>query len=346
MKAWRAIAITIAALGIFAGAAGATPIKWVSVELGTHRFGRLQEPAALVAKAGPTEVGFKKGDGCGCLDGPQGPTLFDVAPNGSVWLLDVLNHRLLVWERGHPARPSRTVDLKGLDVRNFAVGRDGTIYLYAVYAEPPAGDSGANLWALSPTGHVRWRAHARVGDALRLGPDGALYTLGAFQGSWTPLTSASGRPLSAAAQRRGTVRFQPLAHGMHLIATQVGAHTVHFASVDRLRKVVRAWRVTSRTREALSGRTFTPAEVGGDLVVQLTVSRQRGGKLVREYQILRLTPNGAGKQLALDANAVWGDDGTAPLTALRVGADGRLYQLRTNPRTGVSIARYSLSVGK
>ena len=157
MKTRRAVAVTIAALGIFAGAAGAATIKWVSVDLGTHRFGRLQAPNAIVAQAGPTEVGFKKTDGCGCLDGPQGPTLFDVAPNGSVWLLDVLDHRLLTWARGRAARPSRTIELKGLDVRNFAVGRNGTIYLYAVYADPPAGDSGANLWALSPEGKLRWR---------------------------------------------------------------------------------------------------------------------------------------------------------------------------------------------
>jgi hypothetical protein len=342
MRARRAIVITIVALGIFVGAAGATTIKWVSVDLGT-RFGRLQAPQAVVAQAGPAQVGFKKGGGCGCLDGPQGPTLFDVAPNGSIWLLDVLNHRLLVWERGRAARPARAVDLTGLDVRNFAIGRDGTIYLYAVYAVPPAGDSGAELWALSPSGHVRWRARARIGDVLRVGPDGRLYTLGAFKSAWTPLTSATGRPLSPAAQRRGTVPFQSLAGHLHLLATQVGARAVHFAYVDRAKKVVRAWRITSAMRLALAQRTFIPAQVGGDLVVQLTVSRKQGGRLVSEYEVLRLTAKGVGKRLALAANAVWGDAGAPSVTALRVGPDGRLYQLRTNPRTGVTVARYSLA---
>jgi hypothetical protein len=342
MKARRAIAITIAALGVFVGTAGATPIKWVSVELGTHRFGRLQAANAIVAKAGPTEVGFKKGDGCGCLDGPQGPTSFDVAPNGSVWLLDVLNHRLLVWERGRPARPSRTVELKGLDVRNFAVGRDGTIYLYAVYVEPPAGDSGSNLWALSPVGKVRWRAHARIGNALRVAADGALYTVGAYKRSWTPLTSPAGRPLSPGAQRRGTVPFQPLAGDMHLIASQPGPREAHFAIVDRYHKVVRAWRVRSRSRLTLDQQALTPAQMRGDLVVQFDFS----SRAKHEQQILRLTKSGAGTSLALDAKTVWGDDGTGSVTALRVGPDGRLYQLRTNPKTGVSIARYSLGARK
>ena len=32
----------------------------------------------------------------------------------------------------------------------------------------------------------------------------------------------------------------------------------------------------------------------------------------------------------------------ASMTPLRIGPDGRLYQLRTNPKTGMSIARYSV----
>lgn len=334
--------IAVAAAGIALAIASASPIKWVSVDLGTHRFGRLSEPGAIVVRAGPTEVGFKKQGGCGCLDGPQGPMLFDVGRNGSVYLLDVLNHRLLVWGRGRPAHAARTIELKGLDVRNFAVGRDGTIFLYAVYAEPPPGDNGAELWALTPAGNVRWRAHARIGTALRVGPDGVLYTLGALKASWTPLTTAAGRPLSPAAQRRGSVPFQPLSGGMHLIATQLGAHEAHFALVDRTRKVVRAWRVRSRSRLLLDQRALTPAQIGGDLVVELDFARST--KL--EHQVLRLTENGVGKRLALDAKAVWGDDGAESITALRVGPDGRLYQLRTNPKTGVSIARYSLQPRK
>jgi hypothetical protein len=35
-------------------------------------------------------------------------------------------------------------------------------------------------------------------------------------------------------------------------------------------------------------------------------------------------------------------DGTGASTPLRVGSDGGLYQLRTDPKTGASVARYSL----
>jgi len=343
----RAAALTVAGLTILLaaitlGTAAASPIKWVSVPLGTHQFGHLRSPDAVVARAGLNEVGFKKnGHGCGCTDGPAGPVSFDVARNGSIWMFDVLNHRLLVWQPGKPAHPARTIKLKGLDVRDFALGRDGTIYLNAVYTKPPAGDNGANLWALSPNGRLRWRAKAKLADALRVGPNGVLYSVAARSGAWTPLTTSTGRPLSLSAQRRQTLRFEPLAGGMHLIATQLGVHEVHFALVDRAGKVVRAWRVTSGTQMALTPSALTPAIVGGQLIVQLDVSRQTGA--LSEHMILRLGQSGSiGKRFSLAANAVCCYDGTGASTPLRVASDGRLYQLRTDPKTGARVARYSL----
>ena len=351
MNVRRAVASTVTGLmvllaGITLGTAAAAPIKWVSVPLGTHQFGHMRAPDAIVLHAAPNQVGFKKeGSGCGCTDGPEGPMLFDVAPNGSIWLFDVLNHRLLMWRPGKPARPARSLPLPKLDVRDFALGRDGTIYLYAVYVKPPAGDSGANLWALKSSGRVLWRAHATMGNALRLGPDGSLYSIARKAGaaSWTRLTTAAGKPLSPAAQRRETMPFQPLAGGLHLVSTQLGLHEVHFALVDRSHKVVRAWRVTSRTQIELPQRALTPALVGGVLVVQLDVSRQVEGKFLFEHMVMRLAPNGMRRSFSLDAKAVWGDDGAEAVTALRVGSDGRLYQLRTNPKSGASVARYSLA---
>ena len=332
--------------GIALGTAIASPIKWIPVQLGSHTFGHLRPPEAFVARAGPNQVGFKKGrENCGCLDGPQGPMLFDVGRNGSIWVLDILNHRLLGWKPGQTARPAHRLALPKLDIRDFALGRDGTIYLYAVYAEPPVGDSGANLWALTPSGKVRWRAHAMTGNALRLGPNGALYSIGASKhdpAAWTPLTTPAGRPLSLAAQRRRTRPFQPLAGGMHLVLTALGVDEVHFALVDRSHHVVRAWRIRSKTPLAPAARALTPVLVGGDLVAALDVSRQAKGDFRSEHLVMRLSPSGTRDRFSLDAKAVWGDDGVAPITALRIGSDGRLYQLRTNPKTGLRIASYTL----
>jgi hypothetical protein len=350
MKSQRTLAATVAVLaavlaGIVLGTAGASSIKWIPVQLGTHTFGHLRAPDAVVVRAGPNQVRFKQRGNCGCLDGPQGPMLFDVAPGGSIWVLDVLNHRLVAWKPGRVAQPTRTLARPKLDLRDFALGRDGTIYLYAVYAEPPAGDSGANLWALKPSGKVLWRVRARTGSALRLGPGGALYSVGANKGNpaaWTPLTTPAGRPLSLAAQRRGSVSAQPLAGGMHLVSSQLGTHEVHLALVDRSEKIVRAWRVTSKTPLGLAQRTLTPTLLHGELVVEVDVSRQFESRIAVEHVVLRLAPTGMRTRFSLDAKAVWGDDGSEPIAALRVGPDGRLYQLRTNPKTGLTIARYSL----
>lgn len=335
MTVRKTIALLVAAVAVTAGTASAATIKWIPVSLGTHRFGQLQRPDAVVARATAGEVAFKKGGGCGCLDGPSGPTMFDVSRSGSIWVLDVLNRRLLVWRAGAPAHPARTIEFPKLDMRDFVLGRDGSVYLYAVYAEPPAGDSGANLWKLTPAGKTIWRVHALTGSGLRLGPNGAVYSVGVKSASsWTPLTTPTGRPLSIAQQRRGTTPFRPLGGGLHLISTPIGPHEVHFALVDSSQKVVRAWRVTSRTQISVP-QAFGATLLRGDLVTALDVSR---GKLL-EHVVVRLSSSGLGALRSLDGKAVFG---AAAAAGLRVGKDGRLYQLRTNPKTGLSVARYVL----
>ncbi len=106
--------------------------------LGNHRFGHLRTPDAIAAHADAAEVGFyqppKGADGLA-----YGPWSFDVAQDGSIWLLDEINHRLLVWQPGRPGHPAGKVALP-VDplerVADFAVAPDGTIY--ATYV-PPTG---------------------------------------------------------------------------------------------------------------------------------------------------------------------------------------------------------------
>jgi hypothetical protein len=367
MKARRAIVIGVVLVGLAIGLAGpitqpatAASIRWLAVQLGVHRFGHLRAPDAIVAQAGPKDVGFECGKpshcpspepppagGCGCIDVlPQGPSAFDVARDGSIWLLDIVNNRLLVWRPGHPAAAARSVELpKNLGVGDFTLGRDGTIYIYAT----PVGAGQRKLWALSPTGHVRWQAPitrelSNADDSkLRVGPNGALYTVRHHvEGTlvWTALTTAAGRPLSLAAQRRMSP-FQPLTGNLRLLTTQPSEHEVHFAVVDPTDKVVRAWRVTSRT--ILGVVRAAGVLAGGDLLVTVDVTKQTQGKFLWEQQVLRLTSSGTIKrQFALDGRAAWDPDGTTVSTQLRIGRDGRLYQLRTDPKIGASIARYSL----
>jgi hypothetical protein len=142
-----------------------------------------------VARAGPDQVGFssppKGADGVS-----YGPWSFDVAPDGSVWLLDEVNHQLLVWQPGQPNRPARAVRLP-LDplerIANFSVAPDHTIY--ATYVPPPGpGPKTLRLAALTPTGVVRWTAATTdeiFNAQLSIGPDNALYLFGGHSGTCT-----------------------------------------------------------------------------------------------------------------------------------------------------------------
>src|SRR5205823_5888836 len=66
------------------------------VRLGVHRFGRTRAPEAVVARAGPSQVGVRtQGD-------VAGPQTFVVGRDRSIWLFDGLKQRLLVWRAGRP----------------------------------------------------------------------------------------------------------------------------------------------------------------------------------------------------------------------------------------------------
>jgi hypothetical protein len=228
-------------------------------------------------------------------------------------------------------------------VADFAVAADGTIY--ATYLPPPGpGPKTLRLCALTPSGQVRWTAPTTdeiFNAQLRLGPDGALYVFGGQSDQlWTPLTTAAGRPLSLDEQRRRTSLQQPVPGGLRLASTSVSAGERRFTLTNQAGRVVHDWRVTSRTE--LGAVIGTPALVGGDPVVVLGVARQTTAKYLYEHLVLRLAPAGGSRQrfaIAPETRVVWGD---VPITGVRVGPDGQLYQLRSSRTTGVSIARYSL----
>jgi hypothetical protein len=250
--------------------------------------------------------------------------------------LDGVKHRLLVWQR---TRPVRSVPLPS-DVgdSDFVVGRDGTIYVFGgnVHGKPYL-----SMYALTRTGRVRWKAATTVGSSqarLFLAWDGTVYSVGpSATPTWTPLTTPAGRPLALAVQRRRSSHLQPLTRDLRLSTTQVSSREVHFALVDRSQRVLRAWRVSSRTSLELS--RIVPVAVGNDVLVGLGVYQGRKS----ETTMLRLSASGPTRvRLVLDARAVWDPDGTTARSTIRIGPDGQLYQLRTDPAKGLSVARYSL----
>jgi hypothetical protein len=325
--------------------AAATAIAPLEVPLGEHRFGHLRQPDAVVVHAGPDEVGFESpppgADGIS-----YGPWSFDVARDGSIWLLDEVNQRLLVWRPGQPGRPARSLPLPEdpLDrVADFAVAPDGGIYASYVPA-PGTALKTLRLAALDPSGKVRWTAPTTneiFNARLRFGPDGTLYTVQPATQVWTPLATPAGRSLSLAEQRRRTSSRQPLPGGRWLTATMASPRRWDLTLGQGSDRPLRGWRVTSQTD--LGALAATPALVGGDPVVTLEIAKQTAAKHLYEFEVLRLAPQGGTRQrfaLAPDTRAVWGD---TPITGVRIGPDGQLYRLRSDRKTGVSIARYSLS---
>ena len=158
-----------------------------------------------------------------------------------------------------------------------------------------------------------------------------------------PVTTPDGRPLSVPEQLGGTEwGFERVAGGLRLVAETDTAkpdapvHEVRVALVNGEGRVVSAWRIQSRTQVAFfPGGSTAPELADGNPLVVLDFSADPE---TSEHLVLRLGPHGTRSRFSLP-DAVYGDDFYADL---RLGPDGRLYQLATSPSRGVVIRRYSL----
>jgi hypothetical protein len=359
----------------------------VREKLGTHLFGRLPKPEAIVAKAGPTDVGFQvcppEGGECGI---PHGPVSFELAKDGSIWMHDQENGRLLVWEPGHPNAIARTVPIPPSllptgghwDIADFALGPAGSIYFVRDIKRsgkpdpplhegqfPPRGHfPPMRLARASASGNVLWRSYLDTdiyNTQLRIGPDGTLWVRatsatgkdGPDWNAWAPAATPAGRPLSPAQQEARIRWTQSVPDGRQIVLARAGwtglpwtpnAHEQRVAVIDQAGRVVRAWRIQSRTILDPPDPAVTPRLVGGDPVVTLFPTRVSGGAYQHEYLVLRLAAKGIRARLPLP----YGD---APLSAyedwtisgIRIQPNGKVYQLGSAPNFGAAIYRYSLT---
>lgn len=310
-------------------------------------FGHPQTPEAVVARAGPTEVGFGRN---GLVFGPSS---IDVAKDRSLWLLDEVNRRMLVWAPGHPDAVARMVALP-FSPEEFGVGPAGSVYL--MRGGLP-GSPFRRLTRLSASGKVLWTSRIAGGLWLRTGPDGTLYSTGPApepsprtqSGAypWVPVATPGGRPLSLRAQEQRTQWAQPLPGGLQLVRVPTGydrqsaPHEARVALINRAGRVVRSWRISSRTVIWMPW-GVTPALVGGDPVIVLTATAPSGNP--QEYLVLRLGPRGGIRtRFALPLHdpprSAYGD---SVITDIRVESDAKLYQLGSSPDTGAAINRFSL----
>ena len=328
------------------------------VKLGTHRFGQLRAPEAIVASAGPKDVAIGNDE----MGYPFGPWSFLVAPDRSVWLVDRANWRLLAWPPGQPNAHPRAVSLPWAPA-DLALGPGGSLYV----SHKRPGKYHIGLSRLSVTGRLLWTSELAttiVNINLRLGPDGTLYWTGGLADprgdSWVPAAMPAGRPLSTAYQLRRRLYYQPLPGGLRLVSS-IGRfemeacgsmpHEMRYALINRAGRLLRSWRITSGTSimESLSA---TPALVGRDPVVVLLVTRC-GSDYQQEYLVVRLARSGPSRtRFSLPAASDAGKDqsgragwGTM-VTDVRIGPGAKLYQLGSSPTVGVRIMHFSLGAGK
>src|SRR6266540_4177607 len=135
-------------------------------ELGAHRFGRTRPPEAVVARAAWGRGAGALGLRAGREQATVGPSSFDVGSDGSVRILDQVNHRLAIYRPGTATRPARVVPLAiSGAMADLVTGAGGTVYVldqgrHGQMAVRAFGRSGRQLGSSSLPGAV-------VADQLR-----------------------------------------------------------------------------------------------------------------------------------------------------------------------------------
>jgi hypothetical protein len=327
----RRAAVTALTAALLVTPGIATAAATIDVDLGTHEFGHLTAPGPTVVSATTAQVGFLS---------PQhdtgdilGPWSIQIDQDGTVWMLDEVNDRLLAWSSGHPDAPSRTVMLEP-GVLDFAVAGD-TIY----YSRTLGGDK---LYSRTMSGTANWMAPLAMNGQLRFGPDGVLYVVSPTDGAWIPTTTGAGKPLSVDEQRRLTRPDQPLPGGKSLLVTWQAPHRLDVTLRNPAGQPIHSWRITSVTD--IEGTGMVPAVTGNDPVVAFNVVKWPATEtdpIKVETLVLRLTPTGSMAPIVLKQHTYG-----AVTTDLRVGPDGAVYLMKTDVGTGATVVRYPLSTAR
>jgi hypothetical protein len=294
--------------------------SWTTVDLGSERFGKTSSPSSIVAD-------FAWGSGTGALgldSGREqsriGPSAFDVAPDGSIVVLDQVNHRLLTLRRGET--PTQLpIDFAGGE-GDLAVGGDGTIYVLdagrshpVVRSFGPAGD----LIAGTPLAEA-------IADMVRVGSSGPL--VHAYPSEmWLP--TGQGRPPLSPEQQLSGAQVARSVDGGPAVVVRASPSEARFALVQG-QHVVDSWLVRS---SASLGEVQLAEPYGDGLLVVVRLWNEKQA----EFRVLRLTRAGLAGSFAVE-RAEWAE--TASLSRFRLHSS-TLYQLRSSP-SGVEIAAFEI----
>ena len=297
----------------------------VDVRLGAHRFSATRRADSRVAEAawgnGPNEVGLEQGRNLT----PIGGSTFDVDRDGTVYVLDEANRRLLHWSSGARTPTSVPLEISGT-LADMAVGEDGTIYVL----ETTTGEGRGPFLRVfhkdgSPAGASQVAERA---SQVRIGPNGPV-VLQHPSGQW--MTAAiGGRLLTPSAQRSSGRAGRPLPGGAEVVLLRRGNEIrVALTGPNGMR---RAWRVTSET-------PLAEVQLAEPLGSRLLLVTRVFTDAQDEFLVLLLDQKGVVRQFALDS-ADWAE--TAPLSRFRL-VGSSLFQLGSTP-AGVFVDRFDVEV--
>jgi hypothetical protein len=293
--------------------------SWTTVDLGRARFGAMQAPSSVVHGfswgRGDTAIGLDSGREQSRI----GPSAFDVAPDGTVVVLDQVNRRLVELRPG--AKPVHMpIDFAGGE-GDLAVGGDGTTYVLDSSGTPivRAFTAAGALIAATPLAET-------TADMVRVGPGGPL--VHAYPSEmWLP--TGPGRPPFAPDQQLAAAQPARSVEGGLGVVVRASPGEVKLALV-RADRVVHAWLLHSETSFG-EVQLAEPYRGGMVVVVRLWTEKEA------EFRVLRLAPDGLVQSFAVEP-AEWAE--TASLSRFRLRGD-TLYQLRSDP-SGVEIAKFEI----
>ena len=292
---------------------------WTTVDLGAAPFGQARAPSSVVGAFSWGRADSAIGLDSGREQSRIGPSAFDVAPDGSVVLLDQVNRRLVRLRPG--ARLSHVpIDFAGGE-GDLAVGGDGTIYVLDSSGTPLVRSFTAAGAPIAVTQLAETTA-----DMVRAGPGGPL--VHAYPSEmWLP-TGAGRPPLTPDEQLAGARPARSVEGGLG-VAVHASPGEVKLALV-RGDHVVHAWLLHSATSFG-EIQLAEPYDDGMVVVVRLWTEKQA------EFRVLRLAPDGLVQSFSVEP-AEWAE--TASLSRFRLQGSS-LYQLRSDP-SGVEVARFEI----
>jgi hypothetical protein len=296
----------------------------VTIDLGAHVFGSTKHASARVVAAhwgtGSTEVGLSGGKSSARI----GPSGFDVSPDGTVTLLDEINHRVQRW-RGGTVAGSFPADVPAA-ADDLAAAPDGSVYVLdgrSSTASTPL------LRTFAPDGRLVAARHIaeRSWSQLRLDSSGPVVQQSPSE-QWMP-TGDGALAFNRAAQARHGSPGRQLGDGSQLVVLRAGVGEVRIARVVNS-AVRQSWRITSATP---LGEVQIADRTGGRIVLVVKAYTD----VQDEFDVLVLDGRGVVKRFSVDSSE-WAD--AAPLARFRlVGPD--LYQLGSTA-DGAFVDRYDL----